>query len=226
MNVQIEESWKTQLKNEFEQPYFFQLTQFLKEEKAAGKTIYPPGPQLFEAFRLTTFDNVKVVILGQDPYHGLGQAHGLSFSVPRGIALPPSLKNIFKELEGDLDIAPSHHGHLESWAKEGVLLLNSALTVEAGLAGSHSQIGWQQFTNAVIEILSKEKQKLVFILWGNFAKSKQQLIDGSKHLILTSAHPSPLSAYNGFFGSRCFSKANNFLIENKLKPVQWELPQS
>lgn len=223
MNVQIEQSWKGVLSNEFEQAYFSALVSFLKAEKNAGKTIYPPGKYIFNAFNTTPFDKVKVVILGQDPYHNPGQAHGLSFSVQNGIAPPPSLVNIYKELESDLNISRPNHGNLTKWAKQGVLLLNAALTVEAHSPMSHSKAGWHDFTNKVISILSQQKDSLVFILWGGFAKSKVPLIDTSKHLVLTAAHPSPLSAHNGFFGSKHFSKANAWLEEKGSTPIDWSL---
>lgn len=223
MNVQIEQSWKGVLSNEFEQAYFSALVSFLKAEKNAGKTIYPPGKYIFNAFNTTPFDKVKVVILGQDPYHNPGQAHGLSFSVQNGIAPPPSLVNIYKELESDLNISRPNHGNLTKWAEQGVLLLNAALTVEAHSPMSHSKAGWHDFTNKVISILSQQKDSLVFMLWGGFAKSKVPLIDTSKHLVLTAAHPSPLSAHNGFFGSKHFSKANAWLEEKDLTPIDWSL---
>lgn len=223
MNVKIEQSWKDILKEEFAQSYFEDIVQFLKVEKAAGKIIYPPGSLIFNAFDTTPFDQVKVVILGQDPYHNPHQAHGLSFSVPEGIAPPPSLVNIFKELKEDVVIENPQTGNLEKWAKQGVLLLNAALTVEANKPMSHSKIGWHHFTDAVIKIISEKKEHVVFILWGGFAKSKQELIDKNKHLILTAAHPSPLSAYNGFFGCRHFSKANQWLEEKDLKKIDWSL---
>lgn len=223
MDVQIEQSWKSVLQTEFDKPYFAQVAQFLKAEKNAGKIIYPPGQFIFNAFNTTPFDNVKVVILGQDPYHNPGQAHGLSFSVPIGIAAPPSLVNMFKEIEADLGIKRPNHGNLEKWAKQGVLMLNASLTVEQNKPMSHSKIGWHDFTNSVIKTLSDKKDKLVFLLWGGFAKSKQVLIDTNKHLVLTAAHPSPLSAHNGFFGCRHFSKTNEWLQQNKLTPIDWSL---
>lgn len=224
MNVKIEESWKDALKKEFTQPYFQQITAFLKQEKAAGKTIFPAGVNIFNAFDTTPLDKVKVVILGQDPYHGQGQAHGLSFSVPRGIAIPPSLVNIFKEINQDTGADIPKHGNLQHWAEQGVLLLNAALTVEAHKANSHSKIGWHQFTDDVIRIVSEEREHVVFILWGSYARSKSVLIDKSKHLILESAHPSPLSAHNGFFGNRHFSKANAWLESKGLAPIDWSVP--
>ncbi|HTN47057.1 MAG TPA: uracil-DNA glycosylase [Flavipsychrobacter sp.] len=223
MNVKIDSSWKDVLTSEFEQPYFSNIVHFLKVEKAAGKTIYPPGPLLFNAFNTTPFDEVKLVILGQDPYHNPGQAHGLSFSVPDGISPPPSLVNIYKELHTDIGIRVPSKGNLEPWARQGVLLLNAALTVEANKPMSHSKIGWHEFTNAVIRVISEKKPHVVFLLWGSFAKSKQELIDPSKHLILTAAHPSPLSAHNGFFGCRHFSKANEWLKTKGIKPIDWTI---
>jgi uracil-DNA glycosylase len=223
MDVKIEASWKAELKEEFSKPYFEDIVNFLKAEKAAGKVVYPPGPYIFNAFNTTPFDEVKVVILGQDPYHGPGQAHGLSFSVPPGIPPPPSLVNIFKELHTDLNMPIPNHGFLEKWAKQGVLLLNASLTVEANKPMSHSKIGWHIFTDAVIHTLSKDREHLVFLLWGSFAKSKAELIDTKKHLVLTAAHPSPLSAHNGFFGCRHFSKANFWLQQKGIKPIDWTL---
>ncbi|MBS1771997.1 MAG: uracil-DNA glycosylase [Bacteroidetes bacterium] len=223
MDVQIENSWKEQLQSEFAKPYFSEIVKFLKVEKAAGKVIYPPGKLIFNAFNTTPFDKVKVVILGQDPYHNPGQAHGLSFSVPLGVAPPPSLVNIFKEQREDLGIDIPNHGNLEKWAEQGVLMLNAALTVEAHQPMSHSKIGWHHFTDDVIKLISDKKEHVVFMLWGSFAKSKQELIDKNKHLVLTSAHPSPLSAHNGFFGSGHFSKANKWLHNLGLKPIDWAL---
>jgi uracil-DNA glycosylase len=223
MDVKIDPSWKDVLQEEFKKPYFSEIVAFLKKEKLAGKTIYPAGPNIFNAFNYTSFDKVKVVILGQDPYHNPGQAHGLCFSVPEKVSPPPSLINIFKELHEDLGIDIPNSGNLEKWAKQGVLLLNAALTVEAHDPMSHSKIGWHYFTDDVIRIISEQKENVVFILWGGFAKSKQALIDKSKHLILTAAHPSPLSAYNGFFGCHHFSKANQWLQEKGLKPIDWSL---
>lgn len=223
MDVQIAQSWKEVLQPEFDKPYFAQITQFLKAEKQAGKTIYPPGPFIFNAFNTTPFNEVKVVILGQDPYHNPGQAHGLSFSVPMGVPAPPSLVNMFKELETDLNLPRPNHGNLEKWAAQGVLMLNASLTVELNKPMSHSKIGWHDFTNSVIKTLSDKRDKLVFILWGGFAKSKVELIDTKKHYVLTAAHPSPLSAYNGFYGCKHFSKTNTWLHENGLSPIDWSL---
>ena len=223
MNVAINDSWKAPLKEEFEQPYFEQIVGFLKKEKQAGKVIYPPGNLIFNAFEHTPFDKVKVVILGQDPYHNPGQAQGLCFSVPRGVPAPPSLVNIYKEIKEDLGLPVPDHGNLEAWADRGVLLINAALTVEAHKANSHSNIGWHHFTDAVIRKVSEEKKHVVFLLWGRFAQGKETLIDTSKHLVLKAAHPSPLSAYNGFFGCKHFSKTNAWLQEQGLKPIDWSL---
>ncbi len=223
MNVAIEPSWKEQLKGEFEKPYFEHLVTFLKNEKSAGKTIYPPGNKIFNAFAHTPFDNVKVVVIGQDPYHNPGQAHGLSFSVPDGIAPPPSLVNIFKEIKSDLDITINSTGNLEKWAKQGVLLLNASLTVEVNKPMSHSQAGWHTFTDETIKTISVKKENVVFLLWGRFAQNKEALIDTSKHLILKAAHPSPLSAYNGFYGCKHFSKTNAWLQEKGIEPLDWSL---
>jgi uracil-DNA glycosylase len=223
MDVQIEESWKEVLKDEFEKPYFQHIITFLKAEKASGKIIYPPGSLIFNAFKQTPFPEVKLVILGQDPYHNKGQAHGLSFSVPDGIMKPPSLLNIFKELKNDLGIEISGNGNLEKWARQGVLLLNASLTVRQNEPGSHARIGWLQFTDSVIRKISDEKKGIVFLLWGKFAQEKQALIDETKHFVLKAAHPSPLSANNGFFGCRHFSKANEILIRQQKMPVDWKL---
>ena len=207
---------------EFEKPYFASLVRFLYEEKTAGKRIFPPGSQIFRAFDLTPVDKVKVVILGQDPYHGPGQAHGLSFSVPDNMPAPPSLKNIFKEIESDLGVRMSGYPNLEKWARQGVLLLNAVLTVRNGEAASHSKIGWEQFTDAVICYISDNCEGVVFMLWGNFARSKRDLIDRSKHHVLEAAHPSPL-ARGAFFGCRHFSQANNILAARGLQPIDWQL---
>ena len=222
MEVRIEESWKSALADEFGKPYFASLVRFLHEEKAAGKKIFPPGSQIFRAFELTPVSDVKVVILGQDPYHGLGQAHGLSFSVPDGVAAPPSLKNIFKEIESDLGVRMSGYPNLEKWARQGVLLLNAVLTVRSGEAASHSKIGWQEFTDAVIKYISDNCEGVVFMLWGNFARTKRDLIDTSRHHVLEAAHPSPL-ARGAFFGCRHFSQANNLLMASGKKPIDWTL---
>lgn len=222
MEVRIENSWKSALADEFGKPYFASLVRFLHEEKAAGKKIFPPGSQIFKAFELTPVSQVKVVILGQDPYHGLGQAHGLSFSVPDGIPAPPSLKNIFKEIETDLGICMSGYPNLEKWARQGVLLLNAVLTVRSGEAASHSKIGWQEFTDAVIKYISDNCEGVVFMLWGNFARTKRDLIDHSRHHVLEAAHPSPL-ARGAFFGCRHFSQANNLLMASGKAQIDWQL---
>ena len=218
----IDESWYRVLREQFEAPYFADLKSFLVEEKQ-HYAVYPPGKLIFNAFNLTPFNKVKVVILGQDPYHGPGQAHGLSFSVPDGVQFPPSLINVFKELNNDLGIPMAHSGNLEKWAREGVLLLNASLTVRAGQAASHSRHGWETFTDAAIRALSRERENIVFILWGNYAIAKEVLIDTSKHLVLRSVHPSPLSASRGFFGCHHFSKTNNYLIEHNIEPIDWKL---
>ena len=223
MDVQIEESWKKVLKEEFEKPYFQHIITFLKAEKATGKIIYPPGPLIFNAFKQTPFDKLKVVLLGQDPYHNKGQAHGLSFSVPDGVPKPPSLVNIFKELHSDLGIKIPESGNLEKWAKQGVLLLNASLTVRKNEPGSHAKIGWLQFTDSVIRKISDEKQGIVFLLWGKFAQEKQAIIDETKHYVLKAAHPSPYSANNGFFGCRHFSLTNELLMKQHKSPIDWKL---
>lgn len=222
INVKIEESWKKILDEEFNKPYFLTLKEFLVKEKSRH-IVFPPGDRIFAAFDHTPFENVKVVILGQDPYHGPGQAHGLCFSVPRGEKPPPSLQNIFKEIHQDLGIPLPTHGNLEKWSKQGVMLLNATLTVRAHQAGSHQKKGWENFTDAVIRILSAKKQNLVFLLWGNYAIQKSSMIDKSKHLVLKTVHPSPLSASRGFFGCRHFSKTNDYLAQNGKEPVDWNL---
>ena len=222
MNVQIEPTWKEVLKDEFEKSYFSDIVQFLKAEKSLGRVIYPPGTKIFHAFEATPFDKVKVVLLGQDPYHGPGQAHGLAFSVPFGIKPPPSLVNIFKELQSDIGMPIPNHGNLEHWAQQGVFLLNAALTVRAAEPNSHAKIGWHEFTNRVIEKISEQKSNIVFLLWGKFAQEKQELVDQKKHLILKAAHPSPYSA-TYFFGCKHFSKTNQYLVQNKIEPVDWRL---
>lgn len=223
-NVQIEESWKSFLSEEFSKPYFSQIKSFLQEEKKAGKAIYPPGNLIFNAFNTTPVDNVKVVILGQDPYHNQGEAMGLSFSVPKTCKTPPSLKRIYKEINEDIGCNIPTHGDLTYWAEQGVLLLNAMLTVEHKKAGSHRKIGWQKFTDAVIQRISNEKEGIVFMLWGNFAKSKAELISEDKHLVLKSAHPSPL-ARTGFFGNHHFSKANNYLKSNGIQEIDWQIKE-
>ena len=222
MEVRIEKSWKDALAGEFGKPYFESLVRFLHKEKSEGKTIYPPGSQIFRAFDLTPVEDLKVVILGQDPYHGPGQAHGLSFSVSAGVPAPPSLKNIFKEIESDLGVRMSGYPDLEKWARQGVLLLNAVLTVRAGAAASHSKIGWEEFTDAVIRYISDNCEGVVFLLWGNFARSKSALIDHSRHHVLEAAHPSPL-ARGAFFGCRHFSQTNEILSAQGKAPINWVL---
>ena len=220
--IQLEQSWKQHLEAEFSAPYMQQLKAFLLQEKAAGKIIYPKGGNIFEAFNSTPFDQVKVVILGQDPYHGPNQAHGLCFSVQKGVKLPPSLKNIYQELSKDIGFVPPDHGCLESWAQEGVLLLNSVLTVEQNLPGSHQAHGWEQFTDRIVELLSHEKEHLVFLLWGAYAKKKGLIVDRNKHLVLESAHPSPFSVQK-FFGCKHFSASNQYLEQHGLRPINWQI---
>ena len=222
MNVQIEESWKEALKDEFDKPYFASLVQYLHREKAEGRQIFPPGREIFKAFELTPVDKVKVVILGQDPYHGYGQAMGLSFSVPADVPAPPSLKNIFREIETDLGIRMSGCPNLRKWTEQGVLLLNSVLTVRSGEPASHSAIGWQEFTDAVISYISAHCSGVVFLLWGNLARSKKALIDTSRHYVLEAAHPSPL-ARGAFFGCRHFSRTNEILQAEGKTPIDWQL---
>jgi uracil-DNA glycosylase len=220
MDVKIDSSWKSMLKGEFEKEYFVKLAEFVKEEYRL-KTIYPPAGLIFNAFNLCPFQNVKAVIIGQDPYHGPGQAHGLCFSVREGVDFPPSLINIFKEIELDLGLSRPKSGNLERWSSQGVLLLNATLTVRAHQAGSHQKKGWEQFTDAVISILNCEKRNIVFFLWGAYAQKKGESIDRSKHLVLESVHPSPLSASRGFFGNKHFSRCNDYLLENGIDPVNW-----
>jgi len=219
-NIQIEDGWKDVLASEFEQDYFAQLKEFLVDEKM-HHTVYPPGNMIFSAFNHTAFDNVKVVIIGQDPYHGPDQAHGLCFSVPDGIKIPPSLRNIYKELIDDIGIAPPQKGDLTNWAKQGVLLLNATLTVRAHQAGSHQKRGWERFTDQAIKSVSDNLDNVVFLLWGAYAQKKAELIDENKHLILKSVHPSPLSAHRGFLGCKHFSQTNAYLIEKGKKPIDW-----
>lgn len=220
IDPKIEESWKKVLIDEFNKPYFYALKEFLVEEKKKY-VVYPAGHNIFNAFACTPLDNVKVVIIGQDPYHGPGQAHGLSFSVPNGIQKPPSLQNIFKELHDDIGKAIPESGNLETWAQQGVMLLNATLTVRANQAGSHQKHGWEQFTDRVIQVISEQKKGVVFLLWGSFAQAKASLIDQTKHHILMAAHPSPLSAYRGFFGCKHFSKTNEILQAEGLTPINW-----
>ncbi len=222
MDVKIQQEWKELLKEEFEKDYFKNIAGFLHKEKREGKTIYPPGSLIFNAFELTPPSNLKVVILGQDPYHGPNQAHGLSFSVPDGINPPPSLKNIYKEIESDLQIKLNKNGNLQEWARQGVFLLNAVLTVRASEPTSHSNIGWHIFTDSVIKAISDSKEGVVFMLWGNYARSKKDLIDKNRHLVLEAAHPSPL-ARGAFFGCRHFSQCNNYLISKGIAPIDWSL---
>ena len=223
-SVKLHPSWMAVIGDEFQKPYMQQLRQFLQNEKQQGKIIYPPGPLWFNAFNSTPFDKVEVVILGQDPYHGPGQAHGLCFSVPENIPPPPSLQNIFKELQNDLGISPPSHGCLQYWAEQGVLLLNAVLTVEQGKAAAHQGKGWETFTDAAITTLNRQREGLVFLLWGSYAQKKGAFIDQNKHLVLTSAHPSPLSAYRGFLGNNHFSKTNAYLKNRGQKEIDWTLP--
>ena len=220
MDVRIEESWKTRLQEEFDKPYFANLTQFVRNEYASG-AVYPPGGEMFAAFDACPFEKVRVVILGQDPYHEPGQAHGLCFSVNDGVQFPPSLVNIFKEIESDLGKPMPCSGNLMRWAQQGVLLLNATLTVRAHQAGSHQNKGWETFTDAVIRRLALEREHIVFILWGSYAQRKGAFIDRNRHCVLQSPHPSPLSAYRGFFGNKHFSSANNYLVQHGYKPIEW-----
>lgn len=225
MEVKIEASWKEVLKAEFSKAYFEQIVLHIRTEKSQGKTIYPPGSLFFNAFNTTPFDQVKVVLLGQDPYHGPRQAHGLCFSVQNGVPPPPSLVNIFKELHDDLGVPIPQHGNLTHWARQGVFLLNASLTVRAGEPMSHAKIGWATFTDTVIRTISERKKNIVFLLWGKFAQEKRVLIDESKHCILRTVHPSPLSAYAGFFGCRHFSKTNQYLAAHGIDPIDWQIPE-
>jgi len=225
-DIKLDPSWLEPLRSEFEQPYMAELKRFLMAERERGKQIFPRASEWFRALDLTPLDAVRVVILGQDPYHGPGQAHGLCFSVKDGVRPPPSLVNIYKELESDLGIAPRRHGFLEHWAKQGVLLLNSVLTVEMGLAASHRDRGWERFTDRIVEQVNAKPEPVVFMLWGSYAQKKAAMVDTSRHLVLKAAHPSPLSAHSGFFGCRHFSKANAFLESRGLPPIDWALPQS
>ena len=220
---QLHPSWQAVIGEEFDKPYMQSLRAFLKQEKEAGKAIFPPSPLIFNAFNHTPFDKVRVVIIGQDPYHGIGQAHGLSFSVPEGVALPPSLMNIYKEIEADLGVKMSRKGDLTPWTNQGVLLLNATLTVEMANAGSHQKRGWETFTDAAIAALNTHREGLVFVLWGTYAQKKGEMIDSKKHLVLKSPHPSPLSAHRGFFGNHQFSKINEYLSKHGQTPIVWQL---
>ncbi|MBB3226273.1 uracil-DNA glycosylase [Luteibacter sp. Sphag1AF] len=222
--VKLEPSWKARIGDYLDRPDMRSLGDFLREEKRSGKTIFPPGPDIFAAFDRTPFDRVRVVILGQDPYHGAGQAHGLCFSVRPGVRTPPSLVNIYKEIDRDLGFPPPRHGCLTAWADRGVLLLNAVLTVEEGKANAHQGKGWEGFTDAAIEALNREREGIVFMLWGSYAQKKGQLIDRRKHCVLTSVHPSPLSAHRGFIGCGHFSKANEYLVAHGEEPIDWSLP--
>jgi uracil-DNA glycosylase len=223
--VQLHESWLSRLEDQFQQEYMQKLHDFLVTRKQHRAVIYPPGPQIFNALDSTPFEKVRVVILGQDPYHGPGQAHGLCFSVQAGVRIPPSLANIYREIHADLGIEPPHHGYLQSWAEQGVLLLNAVLTVERGQAGSHQGKGWETFTDAVVQLLNDEREGLVFMLWGSYAQKKGAVIDSRKHLVLKAPHPSPLSAYRGFLGCRHFSSANEYLQQHKQQPIDWKVPE-
>ena len=225
-SVNLDPSWLEHLQAEFSQDYMLALRQFLRQEKAQGKQIYPPGELIFNALNSTSFDKVRVVILGQDPYHGAGQAHGLCFSVLPGVRVPPSLVNIFKEIKNDLDIATPSHGCLQNWAEQGVLLLNAVLTVEKAHAASHQGRGWERFTDKVVSLLNEKREHLVFLLWGSYAQKKGQIIDRDKHLVLQAPHPSPLSAHRGFLGCKHFSQANDYLVKTGQGPIEWSLPQS
>jgi uracil-DNA glycosylase len=225
-NIQLDPSWLQVIGDEFDKPYMAELRAFLQREKQNGKTIYPPGQFIFNAMNTTPFDRVKVLIIGQDPYHGPNQAHGLCFSVRPGVSIPPSLRNIYQELQGDLGIQPPDHGCLQAWAEQGVLLLNATLTVERGKAGFHQGKGWERFTDAVISALNTQREHLVFLLWGSYAQRKGEFIDRHRHLVLEAPHPSPFSANRGFFGCRHFSKANDYLQSHGQAPIDWRLPPS
>jgi len=224
--IRLDESWLKTLQPEFQAPYMQELRQFLLQEKARGKVVYPPGSEIFHALNATPFEQVKVVILGQDPYHGPGQAHGLCFSVKPGVSIPPSLSNIYKELQADLGCVPPKHGCLEYWAEQGVLLLNSVLTVEAARAASHQGLGWERFTDRIIEALNNQRSNLVFLLWGAYAQKKCAMIARERHLVLQSRHPSPLSAHRGFFGNHHFSKSNAYLQSHGIEAIDWQLPEA
>ena len=223
--VQLHESWLCRLQGQFEEDYMRKLREFLLTRKRHKAVIYPPGKQIFDALNSTPLDEVRVVILGQDPYHGPGQAHGLCFSVQPGVRIPPSLANIYREIQSDLGIEPPEHGYLQSWTQQGVLLLNAVLTVERGQAGSHQGKGWEKFTDAVVQLLNEEREGLVFMLWGNYAKKKGAVINRNKHLVLNAPHPSPLSAHQGFLGCRHFSQANDYLKQHGEPPIDWSVPE-
>ena len=223
--VKLNSAWLAHLESEFGQDYMQSLRQFLRNEKSQGKQIFPPGEQIFNALNTTPLGRVKVVILGQDPYHGPGQAHGLCFSVLPSVAVPPSLKNIFKELKADLGVPTPSHGYLQSWAEQGVLLLNAVLTVEKAMAASHQGKGWEQFTDKVVEVVNQNKEQVVFLLWGSYAQKKGLIIDRKRHNVLQSTHPSPLSAYRGFLGCQHFSQVNQYLEKTGQKPINWALPE-
>ncbi|WP_237134459.1 uracil-DNA glycosylase [Pseudohongiella sp. O18] len=222
-DIQLEPSWKDELAGEFDKPYMQSLRQFLLQEKQQGQQIFPPGNQIFNALNTTPFDKVRVVILGQDPYHGPDQAHGLCFSVQQDVAVPPSLQNIYKELHADLGLPVPSHGNLMQWAEQGVLLLNAVLTVRAGQANSHQGKGWEHFTDRIVELLNERREHLVFMLWGSYAQRKGAMIDRKRHLVLSSPHPSPLSAHRGFLGNRHFSKANQYLQQQQLASIDWQI---
>ena len=223
--IKLHDSWLSRLDDKFELPYMQELRDFLLTRKAHRAVIYPPGAKIFNAMNSTPFEQVRVVILGQDPYHGPGQAHGLCFSVLPGIRVPPSLANIYREIQADLGIAPPHHGYLQSWAEQGVLLLNAVLTVERGQAGSHQGKGWERFTDTIVQLLNNEREGLVFMLWGSYAMKKGTVIDRRKHLVLRAPHPSPLSAHRGFLGCRHFSTANEYLQQHQQQPIDWSVPE-
>jgi len=225
-NIQLESSWLDMLQAEFDLSYMQELKTFLENEKQAGKEVFPKGQLIFNALNSTPFDRVKVVILGQDPYHGPNQAHGLCFSVLPGVRIPPSLVNVYKEIQQDLGITMPEHGCLQSWAEQGVLLLNATLTVESNKAGSHQGKGWEQFTDKIIQLLNEQREGIVFLLWGSYAQKKGQFIDNGKHLVLKAPHPSPLSAHRGFFGTHHFSQANQYLTRQGIKPIDWSLPMT
>lgn len=221
--IQLNPEWLSHLQTEFDSDYMQQLKQFLQSEKQQGKTIYPQGSDIFNALNTTALSKVKVVVIGQDPYHGANQAHGLSFSVPEGVAIPPSLVNIYKEQQSDLNITQANHGNLTAWANQGVLLLNSVLTVQAGMAASHQGKGWERFTDKIVEVINQQCSNVVFLLWGAYAQKKGAAIDANKHCVLKAPHPSPLSAHRGFFGCQHFSKANAYLQANHLEPIDWQI---